>query len=85
MRCKNFIKIGIAKDICTRLSELQVGNPFPVFYVWSSRSLHREDAHKIEKMLHHQFAHSRERGEWFKMNPEGAIKIAERLYASYAK
>lgn len=58
------IKIGVAKDIKKRQSDLQTGNPYPLALMgW----IESEDAYRVEKRLHRQFAKHRQAGEWFRL------------------
>ena len=57
-----FVKIGIANDVRSRMASLQTGNPNPLklmaCYVF-------QNAGYIEKALHQKFDPQRVRGEWF--------------------
>lgn len=81
--CNKFVKIGIAKDIYNRITDIQVGNPYQFNYEWSSGPLSRKTARKMEKHLHCHFAGFRERGEWFKLTPGRVIQMAERAYPKF--
>lgn len=70
---EQFVKIGIASSVMTRLSTLQVCCPYPV------RVLKVVDgAWHLERSLHKRFAHLHARGEWFRLEGELA-ELIERL------
>jgi hypothetical protein len=59
------IKIGYAKNVLTRLSQLQPGNPSALRVVATVPGGEPE-----EKRLHQRFHHLKIRGEWYKANDE---------------
>lgn len=61
----DFIKIGITKDLETRLKKMQVGSPFR-FQVL--RTVRGEEPHEIA--LHKRFSHLRHDREWFRADLE---------------
>lgn len=65
IRCCDFIKIGKAVNIEMRMSELQVGNPFPLTLLGTIPGGYDE-----EKNYHAIFCEARHRGEWFRITPE---------------
>lgn len=67
IRAGDFIKIGYALDVRTRLNALQVGTPEKLEIIWQEPG---EKRHEVK--YHQQFAAQRERGEWFRY--EGALK-----------
>lgn len=63
--CQNgFIKIGLARDLATRLSSIQTTSPYPLT-VLATMPGGRLD----EQRLHEQFAADWVRGEWFNASP----------------
>ena len=64
VQCNEFIKVGIASNVSLRLSELQVGNPYPIQLIGHWAAL---DAIKEEEMIHSHLGPYRVRGEWFKL------------------
>ena len=60
IKCGNFVKIGYAKDVSKRLSELQVGNPYPLTIMTVIPGTLR-----LEALFHQALQGYRERGEWF--------------------
>lgn len=68
----NLVKIGYAKhNVVGRLKTLQTGSPGELELLGSSDGDLRR-----EQLLHHRFAASRVRGEWFDMTPDLAAEIA---------
>lgn len=59
----NSVKIGIAKDIDSRLKVLQTANPFQLSILDYTEG-------NIEKTLHKKFEHLKTKGEWFKYSDE---------------
>jgi hypothetical protein len=60
-----FIKIGFAKDLRSRLMQLQISLPFELVVHQKMRG-----RRYIERGLHYKFHHLHERGEWFRTDPE---------------
>lgn len=60
-----YIKIGIAKDVNNRLSDLQVANARKLDLVCSIPTKSYKDALKLETFLHNQYAMFKMNGEWF--------------------
>lgn len=60
-----FIKIGIAQNPISRLSELQTGNAKELKILFVIRYFDFVDARHIEKALHDKYCHYMVRGEWF--------------------
>lgn len=66
------IKIGVAKDIEKRRSNLQTGNPSAIRLLgW----INTEETFKLERRLHGYFAATRVRGEWFAIDPADILPI----------
>ena len=64
-------KIGVSADPGSRLAALQTGSSCPLSIVWCSRVA--GDAYAVEQEAHAMLAAHRLAGEWFDINPEGAI------------
>jgi hypothetical protein len=64
------VKIGVSRNVKTRLRELQTGNsePLSVDHVIPYASAYK--AYAVEAALHEQFASRRLVGEWFLFTPE---------------
>lgn len=71
-------KIGIAKDVSSRISGIQIGHPDTIELV---HTIPTNDMRRAESMLHQEFAAQRVRGEWFGLQPEhiAAIRSYEAL------
>ncbi len=65
---KGPIKIGVANNVSSRLSELQIGNPFELSIVAIIPFSSRKKAESFEKKIHKRFVDQRIRGEWFAGN-----------------
>lgn len=61
---KDFVKIGISKNIKSRIETLKVGNPYNLT-LWYSFKIEEHRSRYIEKQLHLKFIYARKRGEWF--------------------
>lgn len=74
--CNEFVKIGIAGNVRKRLSELQVGNPYPLrlYGHWKAG-----EAVKEEAALHALLSPHQERGEWFKLPKAMMDRITMKL------
>lgn len=68
-----WVKIGRAKNIASRMRDLQVGSPVPLRLL-AVLSLDEDD----ERDLHRRWSHLRTSGEWFRLDAEllGAIAAA---------
>lgn len=77
IKCCDFYKIGIARDVPGRVAQLQIGNPFKLKLLMSWRS---PNAELTEETLHELFDAKRERGEWFKLSEPDLV-----IVASYAE
>lgn len=64
VRCHDYVKIGIADDIKSRIANLQTGCPYKLTLLRHWRS---SDAISEEERLHERWDAYRERGEWFKI------------------
>ena len=68
---KGPIKIGIASNVCKRIDELQIGNPYKLNLIAAIPVTSRKMATDIEKWMHRRFKTQHIRGEWF----QGNIKV----------
>lgn len=69
------IKIGVAKDIEKRRSNLQTGNPSEIKLLgW----IDTEATFELERCLHRQFQAMRVRGEWFAIEPADILPVLMR-------
>ncbi len=60
-------KIGHAKNLQRRLTDLQIAHPSPLIVVGYIETPTVRDAQQLEHRLHRQFADERIRGEWFRL------------------
>ena len=72
IKCEQWYKIGKAKNVNSRLSGLQTGNPFPLELI---HVIPCKDYNKAESYLHNIFANRRGLGEWFELNDNDIEKI----------
>jgi hypothetical protein len=69
IQCHDFVKVGYAKDVATRLSSLQTGCPYELHLLASWPTEHMEHD---ENRLHNLWRKFEVRGEWFQV-PEGEL------------
>ena len=62
-----FYKIGVANNVCNRVSQLQIGNPYKINTVICSSELSKEMAFSVERTLHRILSSSNVSGEWFSL------------------
>jgi hypothetical protein len=60
-------KIGIAKDVKSRLSNLQTGNDVELVLKSTIQTKDKAEALALEKQLHEKYADYHVRGEWFSL------------------
>ncbi len=60
-------KIGYAKNLQRRLTDLQIAHPAPLIVVGYIETATVREAQQLEHRLHRQFADERIRGEWFRL------------------
>lgn len=71
------IKIGVAKDIEGRRSNLQTGNPSELCLLgW----INTEETFALERNLHRLFHDTHVRGEWFAIQPADVLPILQRAF-----
>lgn len=71
VRCMQYYKIGITKDMESRAKGWQTDNPFDLEVITVFRS---DRASAYERALHTRFRRYHHRGEWFQL-PESEIQI----------
>lgn len=76
IRCSdnNFYKIGISKNVKTRLKQIQTTSPDNVFIVHTYESKY---AFKIEKALHNFFKSYHKNNEWFELSLIEELKFLD--------
>jgi hypothetical protein len=68
-----FMKVGVADSPYSRLSQLQIGNPYPLDLMFSQRLPSRNAALAVEADAHSILADCHMSGEWFVCHYEDAI------------
>lgn len=64
------VKIGVARDVGSRLAELQTGSPLPLYLIWKTRG-----GGALERDLHERFSPYRIHGEWFDFGDENPAAV----------
>lgn len=70
---RQFVKVGVANRVESRLISLQSGSPFPLS-VGHYLPCDKKDAVNIERFAHWQLAEHHTIGEWFSCSLEAAIE-----------
>jgi hypothetical protein len=81
VRCGEWIKIGVARDIANRMGGMRVNCPYPLTLVGSRQLPSAQDALRIESAVHRELAGQRHFGEWFRDQPIDPVAILAALYA----
>jgi predicted GIY-YIG superfamily endonuclease len=69
------IKVGYGKDVESRLSEIQVGNPRKLSIIYKEKFENQPEARKSEKILHNHLILYAIGGEWFEYRKDREILI----------
>lgn len=77
IRCGDFVKIGIAQNLGSRLSAIQVCNPYPVIMLASIIEPNGARRRALEQVWHAHWVGAHHRGEWFHATPVLLAAIAE--------
>lgn len=77
LHCGTFIKIGYAKEIKTRTTQLLLSLPFEASVLGGIRADDPKQAKHLEQALHRRFASLRHHGEWFHDHPTIRACISE--------
>ena len=72
IRSEQYIKIGIASDVDTRLSEMQVGNPCKLSI---EAVFNVGEAQQLEGVFHKLYRHKRVSGEWYRHDQDEIMNI----------
>ncbi len=72
VHCSGYFKIGIARNVVTRISGMQTGNPFPIDLVFETPCLL---AAQRERFWHNEFRHVHHSGEWFRLSDADVKRI----------
>lgn len=73
------VKIGVTRDIESRVSALQTGNPYQLICKAFIPCSNKDQAYRLESFLHRQFKKSRLIGEWFKLYSVNLKKLMDRF------
>ena len=71
------VKIGVARSLSQRLTNLQIGNPDALEVIMAAYS---KVPYAIEKALHEHFMERRVRGEWYDITREEAMQALMEFY-----
>ena len=63
--CKHFRKIGRTANPNARMLSLRCGNPFGVELVYATQAMSKENAARLERVMHEILSDYRTTGEWF--------------------
>ena len=75
MDAKEYVKIGSSSDSDSRLRQLQSGLPVQMRLIATTQV---NEANKVERALHAEFAPKRVRGEWFLLTEQDIESIKSR-------
>ena len=78
LECKNFYKIGFARDIRHRMHGYRVNNPFDVRVVYHKWT---RDYKEFEEWIFNNFSERHHKGEWFDFSPNDILKIERHWFA----
>ena len=73
IRCGEFVKIGTTGSIEKRLKSLQALYPYGISLEGAV-----EGSHRLEKIIHAEYASKRHRGEWFALEKHDVARIIEK-------
>lgn len=73
----NFIKIGVAENVRSRVNSLQTGNPRPLTARYSRLMPCKRSARYLERKMHALLRERRVGGEWFDYSYHDAIVALE--------
>lgn len=65
-------KIGIAKNVKSRMLSLDTSNPMPIELIDSQKC---KQARKVERYLHDKYSEQRVKREWFKLTDEQITEV----------
>ena len=80
IKAGEYLKIGISKDVKSRVTALQTGNPVKIELKGVIKNLSKATALNYEKKLHRFYENCRVCGEWFhRENFDGYIEEFETI------
>jgi hypothetical protein len=84
-----FVKVGISSDVGRRVTQVQVGCPLPITFLWVLQVGDEKKVREAEKSLHESLAQFHSSGEWFAIDMADASHkdvfdraLAESLYGA---
>ena len=77
IKAGDFVKIGIAENVVTRLIVFRTHCPLEIELLFCSTSRPRPEAREIEICCHNHFSQHNVHGEWFKVNVEAVIEFIQ--------
>ncbi len=80
IRCGDWIKIGVASNIESRMGAMRTNCPYPLALVGSRRFPNASAALRVEKLLHQELAGQRHMGEWFRTGPIDPVAAIGEAY-----
>lgn len=71
------LKIGVSDNPQTRLTGLQTSNPERLELIYTIQCQNRDDALRLESILHRRYQQDLLNGEWFNLDPDAVISDLE--------
>lgn len=81
MACRDAVKIGVAVNVEARRRAIQMCCPDEVTVLATVLQENFTEARAAEKQMHAVFADRRTFGEWFRMEPTGALNMLKTFLA----
>lgn len=81
---RNIIKVGKADDVRKRVRGLQTASPFEM-QVFHTIEASTEHVGALEKLIHKRLKRYHLRGEWFRVERQTAVAIAQRAANQFGK
>ena len=78
-----FIKVGLSKDVTSRMRHWSVGCPYPTEIVWLSIRMDRQWAKNLERRIQDKLKDHWVKGEWFRVDDSVAVKEATEAEGRY--
>lgn len=75
MECERHYKVGVALDPHSRVTDLQIGCPFPIKLVMT---ITHPNAKTLESKLHQLYRRHRVRGKWYALSPDHLRVLADK-------
>jgi hypothetical protein len=82
IRCREFVKVGIAECTYDRLSGLRVACPYPIELIGRRQYPTKTAARVAERQCHQELAGQAHMGEWFKTAPLDPLAVIIARYAA---